>query len=74
MNPCAFPVELLLAGELPAVSFALVDVLEDLGLMHVLVLLVAKASSTSSLLHLHSFTAVNVWEKGWLRETATTDS
>lgn len=49
-----------LARELPPVILALVNMFEDLGLMHVLGFLVAKAASTASLLHFHSFTAVDV--------------
>lgn len=48
------------AGELSAVSLALVNMFEDFCLMHVLGLLVAEASTSSPLLQLYAFTAVNI--------------
>lgn len=49
------------AGELPAVAPSFVDVLEDFGLVSVFGFLVSKAASTSSLLQLRTFTAVDIW-------------
>lgn len=48
------------AGELPVVVPSFVDVSEDLGLLDVLGL-VSKPSAAPALLHLYTFTAVDVW-------------
>lgn len=48
------------AGELPLVSFAFVDVLEEFGFAAVFRLLVPEAAAAASLLQLHAFAAVHV--------------
>lgn len=56
-------------GELPLVSFSLVDVLEEFGLADVFRLLVAEAAAAAALLHLHAFAAVHVWREAESRPT-----
>lgn len=51
------------AGELPLVSFPLVDVLEEFGFAHIFGLLVAEAAATASFLQLDAFAAVHVWRE-----------
>lgn len=48
------------AGELPAVAPSFVDVLEDFGFVSVFRFVVPKAASTTSLLQLRTFTAVDI--------------
>lgn len=58
------------AGELPLITFSFVDVLEEFGLVHIFGLLVSKTTSAPSLLHLYTFTAVDVWREAQLKETS----
>lgn len=53
------------AGELPPVVLSFVDVLKEFGFLHFVGLLVSKTASTASLLHLHTFTAVDVQINVW---------
>lgn len=56
------------AGELPLVSFAFVDVLEEFGFaVDVFRLLVPESAAAASLLHLHASAAVHVWWEAGLR-------
>lgn len=48
------------AAKLPLVSFPLVDMLEEFGLLRVFRLLVSETAPAAALLHLHTFAAVNV--------------
>lgn len=57
------------AGELPVVAPSLVDVLEDFGFLSVFEFLVSKAASPSSLLQLHTLTAVHICRGAESRRT-----
>lgn len=48
------------AGKLPLVSSPLVDMLEEFRFLHVFRLLVTETAPTATLLHLHTFAAVNI--------------